>query len=84
MRIGFLVSGLSNWRDGGTLNSLLVNKCLGRMDTFVVIITRKVSPCYFRLTVAQYWIDPDRLPQYSSGRQRKKKSVEGMTTPEKS
>lgn len=53
LRIGFLVSGLSNWRDGGSLSSLLINKYLSQMDTLVVIITEKCISYHFRLVVAQ-------------------------------
>lgn len=37
--IGFLVSGLSNWRDDDPLSSHLINKCLSQTDTPVVIVT---------------------------------------------
>lgn len=56
LRIGFLVSGLSNWRDGDLLSSLLINKYLSEMDTLVVIITGKCISYHFRVVVAQYWI----------------------------
>lgn len=36
--IGFLVSGLNNWRDGDPLSSFLLCKYLSQMDTSVVII----------------------------------------------
>ena len=44
-RCGDRVSGfgLSNWRDGGPLSSVLVNKYLGQMDIFVVLITGKAT-----------------------------------------
>lgn len=44
-RCGDRVSGfgLSNWRDGGPLSSVLINKYLGQMDIFVVLITGKAT-----------------------------------------
>lgn len=39
--IGFLNSGLKNWRVGSPLSSLIVNIYLGQMDTLVIIITGK-------------------------------------------
>lgn len=57
LRCGNRVSGfgLSNWKDGSPLSSVLVNKHLGQMDTSVVLMIGKAT-YYFGLVVTCYWI----------------------------
>lgn len=58
LRCGNKVSGfgLSNWKDGSPLSSVLVNKHLGQMDMSVVLMIGKATSYYFGLVVACYWI----------------------------
>ena len=45
LRCGNRVSGfgLSNWKDGSPLNSVLINKHLGQMDTALVLMIGKAT-----------------------------------------
>lgn len=58
LRCGNRVSGvgLSNWKDGSPLSSVLENKHLGQMDISVVLMIGKATSYYFGSVVACYRI----------------------------